>query len=48
MVFVHGPGSVLDRFVAYANELKADAYWPRKSIRVTRGKVDRGKVDTRK
>jgi hypothetical protein len=21
------PGSVLDRFVAYANELDADAYW---------------------
>jgi len=21
------PASVLDRFVAYANELKADAYW---------------------
>jgi hypothetical protein len=24
---IQGPASVLDRFVAYANELKADAYW---------------------
>ena len=26
-IYVQGPASVLDRFVAYANELKADAYW---------------------
>ena len=26
-IYVQGPSSVLDRFVAYANELKADAYW---------------------
>jgi hypothetical protein len=26
-LYIQGPVSVLDRFVAYANELKADAYW---------------------
>ena len=26
-IYVQGPASVLDRFVAYANELEADAYW---------------------
>ena len=26
-LYVQGPASVLDRYVAYANELKADAYW---------------------
>jgi len=26
-IYVQGPASVLDRFLAYANELKADAYW---------------------
>ena len=26
-IYIQGPVSVLDRFVAYANELKADAYW---------------------
>jgi translation initiation factor 2 beta subunit (eIF-2beta)/eIF-5 len=26
-IYVQGPASVLDRFVAYANELNADAYW---------------------
>ena len=26
-LYIQGPAFVLDRFVAYANELKADAYW---------------------
>jgi hypothetical protein len=26
-LYIQGPVSVLDRFVAYANELNADAYW---------------------
>ncbi len=26
-LYVQGPASVLDRFVAYTNELKASAYW---------------------
>ena len=26
-LYIQGPASVLDRFVAYANELKAAAYW---------------------
>jgi hypothetical protein len=26
-IYVQGPASVLGRFLAYANELKADPYW---------------------
>jgi hypothetical protein len=31
-IYVQGPASVLDRFVAYANELKADAHVPHSSL----------------